>query len=131
MTKTTIHLVASIQDCTLVVFYTDAHCWQFWVISHGGTVFGERKIYYTAEAAEKAGRKWIDKGSWGGQMSQNLVSSNFSVTSSYEVVVIIRQATITNLYASPHPKWENCTRLAETKMGEYLQAIIYKCLDCC
>jgi len=54
MTKTTVHLVASIQNVTLVVFYTEAHCWQFRVISPGGAVFGERKIYYTAEAAEKA-----------------------------------------------------------------------------
>ena len=63
MTKTTVHLVASIENVTLVVFYTDAHCWQFRVISPGGAVFGERKIYYTPEAAEKAGREWIEKGS--------------------------------------------------------------------
>jgi hypothetical protein len=63
MTQTTVHLVVSIQDCTLVVFYTDAHSWQFRVISPGGAVFGERKIYYTPEAAEKAGREWIDRGS--------------------------------------------------------------------
>lgn len=36
---------------------------QFRVISPGGKVFGERKIYYSAEAAEKAGREWIEKGS--------------------------------------------------------------------
>ncbi|MCC5667816.1 hypothetical protein LC653_29040 [Nostoc sp. CHAB 5784] len=63
MTKTTVHLVVSTQDCTLVVFYTDTHCWQFRVISPGGAVFGFRKIYYTPEAAEKAGREWIEKGS--------------------------------------------------------------------
>jgi hypothetical protein len=63
MTKTTVHLVTSIQNVTLVVFYTDAQCWQFRVISPGGAVFGERKIYYTPEAAEKAGREWIEKGS--------------------------------------------------------------------
>lgn len=63
MTKTTVHLVVNIQNVTLVVFYTDAHCWQFRVISPGGAVFGERKIYYSAEAAEKAGREWIEKGS--------------------------------------------------------------------
>ena len=59
MTKTTIHLVAVIQNVTLVVFYTETHCWQFRLISAGGAVFGEQKLYYTAEAAEKAGRQWI------------------------------------------------------------------------
>nr|WP_230966866.1 hypothetical protein [Nostoc commune] len=44
------------------MFYTDAHCWQFRLISPGGTVFEERKIYYTAQAAEKVGREWIGKG---------------------------------------------------------------------
>jgi hypothetical protein len=63
MTKTTVHLVTSIQNVTLMVFHTDAHCWQFRVVSPGGAVFGERKIYYSAEAAEKAGREWIEKGS--------------------------------------------------------------------
>lgn len=29
MTKTTIHLVTGIQGVTLVVFFTDASCWQF------------------------------------------------------------------------------------------------------
>jgi hypothetical protein len=27
-----------------------------------GEVHGERRIYYTAEAAEKAGREWIQRG---------------------------------------------------------------------
>lgn len=63
MTKTTIHLVVCIQDVTLLVFHTEAHCWQFRVISAGGAVFGERKLYYTPEAAEKAGRGWIAQGS--------------------------------------------------------------------
>jgi len=62
MSKTTIHLVASIQDVTLVVFYTTAYCWQFRLISAGGAVFGERKLYYSAQAAEKAGRDWIAQG---------------------------------------------------------------------
>ena len=61
MTKTTVHLVVNINSCILVVFYTEAHCWQFRVISPGGAVFGERKIYYTPEAAEKAGREWVGK----------------------------------------------------------------------
>lgn len=44
-------------DVTLLVFYTEADCWQFRLISVGGAVFGERKLYYTPEAAEKAGRE--------------------------------------------------------------------------
>ncbi|WP_016948775.1 hypothetical protein [Anabaena sp. PCC 7108] len=31
-------------------------------ISAGGEVFGERKLYYSPEAPEKAGREWIDLG---------------------------------------------------------------------
>ena len=59
MTQATICLVGGIQGVTLMVFCTDAYCWQFRVISSGGAVFGERKFYYLAEAAEKAGRDWI------------------------------------------------------------------------
>ncbi|MEH2063033.1 MAG: hypothetical protein V7K50_12210 [Nostoc sp.] len=44
-------------------FSTETHCWQFRVISVGGAVFGERKIYYSAQAAEIAGREWIREGS--------------------------------------------------------------------
>lgn len=62
MTQTIIHLIVGIQDFTLVVFYTEALCWQFRVISCGGEVFGKHKLYYTPEAAEKAGREWI---AWG------------------------------------------------------------------
>lgn len=51
MTSTTIHLVAGIQGVILMVFYTESHCWQFRVISSGGAVFGEQKLYYSAEAA--------------------------------------------------------------------------------
>lgn len=63
MTTTKVYLVVAIKDATLLVFYTQAHCWQFRVISAGGEVFGEQKIYYTPQAAETAGREWIDKGS--------------------------------------------------------------------
>jgi len=55
MTQTTIHLVIGIQGMTLLVFHTEAHYWQFRLISSGGAVFGERKLYYSPEAAEKAG----------------------------------------------------------------------------
>jgi hypothetical protein len=59
MYKTTIHSVTRIQDFTLAVFYTEEDSWQFRVISPGGIVFGERKLYYTAYAAERHGREWI------------------------------------------------------------------------
>ncbi len=62
MTKTTIHQVVGIKGITLLMYHTEAHCWQFRLISAGGAVFGERKIYYTSEAAEKAGRDWIGQG---------------------------------------------------------------------
>lgn len=63
MSKTTVLHVIGIADTTLIVFHTEAHCWQFRLISPGGAVFGERKIYYTAEAALKAGLEWIAQGS--------------------------------------------------------------------
>ncbi|KJH69758.1 hypothetical protein UH38_21805 [Aliterella atlantica CENA595] len=63
MDKTKIHQVVGIDGTTLIVFYTEAHCWQFRLISPGGEVLGERKIYYTAEAALKAGLEWV---AWGG-----------------------------------------------------------------
>ena len=62
MTKIIIHQVIGIDGTTLIVFYTEAHCWQFRLISPGGAVFGERKIYYSAEAAMKAGLEWIAQG---------------------------------------------------------------------
>ena len=60
--STTVHLVVGIGYITLLVFYTEDDSWQFRLISPGGEVFGEGKLYYTPEAAEKAGREWIDKG---------------------------------------------------------------------
>lgn len=63
MSKTIIHQVLGVQGTTLIVFHTDAHCWQFRLISAGGAVFGERKLYYTPEAARKAGLDWIAQGS--------------------------------------------------------------------
>jgi len=59
MSKITVHQVIGIDGATLIVFYTQAHCWQFRLISPSGSVFGERKIYYTPEAALKAGLGWI------------------------------------------------------------------------
>jgi hypothetical protein len=59
---TKIDSVTIINNVTLLVFYTESDCWQFRLISVGGEVFGERKLYYTPEAAEKAGREWIYQG---------------------------------------------------------------------
>ena len=59
MTKTVVHTVLGINNRTLIIFYTQSKCWQFRVISCDGSVYGERKIYYTAEAAEAAGREWV------------------------------------------------------------------------
>jgi len=62
MSKTTIYHVNGIDGTTLIVFVAQAHCWQFRLISPGEAVFGKRKIYYTAEAALKAGIEWIAQG---------------------------------------------------------------------
>ena len=59
MTKTIVHHVIGIGGSTLIVFHTEAHYWQFRLISNGGTVFGERKLYYTLEAA-LTGRIGVD-----------------------------------------------------------------------
>ncbi|MEM6403434.1 MAG: hypothetical protein AAF757_24925 [Cyanobacteria bacterium P01_D01_bin.116] len=59
MTKTFIYASIGINNCTLLVFHTDAHCWQFRMISCDGSVYGECKIYYTAQAATDAGREWV------------------------------------------------------------------------
>lgn len=63
MSKTTIHQIFGIEGSTLIVFHPKAHCWQFRLISNGGTVFGEKKLYYSPEAALKAGLEWIAQGS--------------------------------------------------------------------
>ena len=62
MTHPKIHLIVGIRGAILVVFYTNAKCWQFQIVSFEGVVFGERKIYYTAEAALRVGRDWIGQG---------------------------------------------------------------------
>lgn len=54
MTMTKVHSVVSIKKFILIIFSTVARCWQFRVIGSGGVVFGESKIYYTAQAAQRA-----------------------------------------------------------------------------
>jgi hypothetical protein len=62
MGPATIHTLTSTPLGILLVFYTAGGCWQFRVLSSGGAVFGEQKLYYTVEAAEKAGRDWVGAG---------------------------------------------------------------------
>ena len=62
LNEITIYQVIGINGTTLIVFVAQAHCWQLGLISPGGVVFG-RKIYYTAEAALKAGIEGIAQGS--------------------------------------------------------------------
>jgi hypothetical protein len=50
-----------------MIFIATEHCCQFQLISPSGTVFGKRKIYYTSEAALKAGLEWI---AWGSEKKQ-------------------------------------------------------------
>ncbi len=57
-----VHLVVIINNITLLVFHTESDCWEFRLISAGGEVFGQQRIYYSPEAAEKAGREWIYHG---------------------------------------------------------------------
>ncbi|AFZ33511.1 MULTISPECIES: hypothetical protein [Cyanophyceae] len=62
MTQPKIHLLVGIRGAILVVFHTNAKCWQFQIISFQGVVFSEQKVYYTAETAELVGRGWIRQG---------------------------------------------------------------------
>jgi hypothetical protein len=62
MPSAKIHLVTITPMGILLVFFTNGGCWQFRVLSNGGEVFGLQKLYYTAEAAEKAGREWVGAG---------------------------------------------------------------------
>lgn len=59
MTQTRVHLLTGIDDYTLVVFYTNAHAWQFRVLNTAGEIFGSKQIFYSSEAAEREGRAWV------------------------------------------------------------------------
>jgi hypothetical protein len=59
MMKFKIEKLAAINNCILLVFYTPGTAWQFRVISSSGEIFGEQHLYYTSEAAERAGRTWL------------------------------------------------------------------------
>jgi hypothetical protein len=62
MTQVRIHSLVSVGGLILLVYHCDTWEWQFRIIS-GSAVFGEQKLYYSAEAAQKAGREWIAVGS--------------------------------------------------------------------
>ena len=54
-----IHLVVNIRGHLLTVFYTSSKCWQFRIVTVSGDVVGEETIFYSCEAAEKAGRNCL------------------------------------------------------------------------
>ncbi|HEY9609322.1 hypothetical protein [Allocoleopsis sp.] len=57
-----IHLLTVMPIGILIVYFTADSCWQFRVLTNEGKVFGLQKLYYTPEAAETAGRRWV--GGW-------------------------------------------------------------------
>jgi hypothetical protein len=54
-----IHCLVASRNYLMVVFHTDEKCWQFRIATSDGSVLGEQKLYYTAEAAEAAARRWF------------------------------------------------------------------------
>ena len=61
MSQTVIETVTNINGYMLIVFYIPAHSWQFRILSKDGAVYGEKKTYYSARAAESTGRKWLEQ----------------------------------------------------------------------
>jgi hypothetical protein len=59
MPTTKIHLL-TITPMGILVVYCD-RLWQFRVLSNG-SIYGKAKHYYTAQAAEAAGRAWVGAG---------------------------------------------------------------------
>jgi hypothetical protein len=56
---TQIHLLTTTPMGILIVFRD--RLWQFRVLSNG-SIYGEAKHYYTADAAVRAGREWVGAG---------------------------------------------------------------------
>jgi hypothetical protein len=54
-----IEKIIGIDGLTLLIYYTDARCWQFAIIGENGKFWQPNKIFYTAEAAQRAGRLWM------------------------------------------------------------------------
>ncbi|MEH2233885.1 MAG: hypothetical protein V7K71_30365 [Nostoc sp.] len=59
MSQVKVDTVLCVNGSVLMVFYTPGHCWEFRIISRTGGIFGEKKIYYTAEAAPRTGLEWL------------------------------------------------------------------------
>ncbi|WGV29116.1 hypothetical protein QI031_30400 (plasmid) [Halotia branconii CENA392] len=59
MSSLKVDTVLCINGSVLIVFYTPGQCWQFRIVSRTGGIFGEQKIYYTADAALQAGLDWL------------------------------------------------------------------------
>ncbi|MEH1996565.1 hypothetical protein [Nostoc sp.] len=55
MSQVKVYTVLCVNGSILMVFYTPGDCWEFRIISRTGGIFGEQKIYYTAEAALRTG----------------------------------------------------------------------------
>lgn len=50
--------IISINDFSLVIYYTDGKCWQYAIASENGSYESEG-IFYTKEAAFREGRKQV------------------------------------------------------------------------
>jgi len=59
MPTPSIHLL-TITPLGILVVFCD-RLWQFRVLNNG-SIYGHSKTYYTADAAEKAGREWVGSG---------------------------------------------------------------------
>jgi hypothetical protein len=57
--KMRIEKIVGINGLTLLIYYTKAHCWQFAVIGEEAKLWLSNQIFYTASAAEVAGRMWM------------------------------------------------------------------------
>jgi hypothetical protein len=49
----------SINNLSLMIYYTKSNCWKYAIASENGSYESE-SIYYTAHAAEREGRKQIE-----------------------------------------------------------------------
>ncbi|MBD2248449.1 hypothetical protein [Nostoc sp. FACHB-888] len=59
MSQVKVDTVLCVNGSVLMVFYTPGHCWQFRIISRTGGIFGEQKLYYSAETALRIGLEWL------------------------------------------------------------------------
>jgi hypothetical protein len=62
MTETTIHQIVGIQGVTLLVFFTEALCLQFRLISSGGAVFGDADFTTRLKRLRKPGEIGLHRG---------------------------------------------------------------------